>query len=222
MNSFKLYSILKEYFGEIGTWWPKDTSFEVVVGAVLTQQSNWANVEKALNNLKKISILTPKDIVMVPLDDLKKIIKPSGFYNQKSKRLKEMSEYILEFYGGDVKLLFDKDKKLLREELLKIKGVGKETADSIILYGAEKKEFVVDTYTKRIYSRLKIVEQKITYEDLKNHIINEIPEDLIIYQEFHGYIVLLGKNFCKKNNPKCGQCPLNPKCDYLKDNISLC
>ena len=213
MNSFDIYKKLREHFGGVGSWWPKDRPFEVIIGAILTQQSTWTNVEKALKNLKEANILTPKDIVELPLDDLKKIIKPSGFFNQKAERLRKISEYLLATYSGDLELLFSKDKKILREELLELKGVGDETADSIILYAAEKTEFVVDAYTKRTYSRLKIVEEKIRYDDLKKYIINEIPEDLLIYQEFHGLIVLLGKNICKKN-PNCKECPLSSGCKY--------
>ncbi len=215
MNSFEIYKILKKYFGEVGSWWPKDSPFEVVIGAILTQQSTWTNVEKALSNLKEANILTPNDIVSLPLNNLKQIIKPSGFFNQKAENLRRLSKYILDFYGGNIELLFGKDKKNLREELLELKGVGKETADSIILYGAEKTEFVVDAYTKRIYSRLKLVEENINYDDLKKYIINEIPEELLVYQEFHGLIVLLGKNICKKKNPNCLECPLNSKCNFL-------
>ncbi|NYT03331.1 MAG: hypothetical protein GKC00_01345 [Candidatus Methanofastidiosa archaeon] len=215
MNSFEIYKILRNHFGEVGSWWPKEGPFEVIVGAILTQQSTWTNVEKALKNLKKANVLTPQDIVSLPLDALKELIKPSGFFNQKSERLREVSEYLIEKYNGDLDLLFAKDKKNLRKELLGLKGIGKETADSIILYAAEKNEFVVDTYTKRIYSRLRIVEEEIDYENLKNHIIGEIPEELLIYQEFHGLIVLLGKNICKKKNPNCKECPLIPKCEYI-------
>ncbi|HII95762.1 MAG TPA: hypothetical protein HA367_08555 [Candidatus Methanofastidiosum sp.] len=213
MNSFDIYKKLREHFGGVGSWWPKDRPFEVIIGAILTQQSTWTNVEKALSNLKEANILTPKDIVELPLDDLKKIIKPSGFFNQKAERLRKISEYLLATYSGDLELLFSKDKKILREELLELNGIGNETADSIILYAAEKTEFVVDAYTKRTYSRLKIVEEKIRYDDLKKYIINEIPEDLLIYQEFHGLIVLLGKNICKKN-PNCKECPLSSGCKY--------
>ena len=214
MNSFEIYKILRNHLGEVGSWWPKDRPFEVVIGAILTQQSTWTNVEKALRNLKEANVLTPNDIAELPLEDLKQIIKPSGFFNQKAERLREISEYLLVAYGGDLKLLFTKDKKILREELLELKGIGEETADSIILYAAEKTEFVVDAYTKRIYSRLKIVEENISYEDLKKYIINEIPEKLLVYQEFHGLMVLLGKNICKKKNPNCKECPLNSKCNF--------
>ena len=215
MNSFEIYKILRNHLGEVGSWWPKDRPFEVVIGAILTQQSTWTNVEKALRNLKEANVLTPKDIAELPLEDLKQIIKPSGFFNQKAERLRKISEYLLVTYGGDLELLFTKDKKILREELLELKGIGEETADSIILYAAEKTEFVVDTYTKRIYSRLKIVEENISYGDLKKYIIKEIPEELLVYQEFHGLMVLLGKNICKKKNPSCKKCPLNSKCNFL-------
>lgn len=215
MNSFEIYKLLKNHFGEVGSWWPKDGPFEVVVGAILTQQSTWTNVEKALKNLKDSNIFTPNDIFELPLEDLKQIIKPSGFFNQKAERLRKISEYLLYTYGGELELLFAKDKNIIRKELLELKGIGNETADSIILYAAEKTEFVVDSYTKRIYSRLKIVEENIKYEDLKEYIVNEIPENLLIYQEFHGLIVLLGKNICKKKNPNCNNCPLGSKCNFL-------
>ncbi|HNV93625.1 MAG: G/T mismatches repair enzyme [Candidatus Methanofastidiosum methylothiophilum] len=214
MKSFEIYIILKNHFGEIGSWWPKDSPFEVVIGAILTQQSTWTNVEKAIKNLKEENILTPRDISSIPLDKLKHLIKPSGFFNQKAERLKGISEYILKNYKGDINLLLSKNKAELREELLKFKGVGKETADSIILYAAEKNEFVVDAYTKRLYSRLGNVEENIEYDDLKKYIITEIPEELKLYQEFHGLIVLLGKNLCKKKNPKCISCPLASKCNF--------
>ena len=171
-------------------------------------------MEKAIKNLKEENILTPRDISSIPLDKLKHLIKPSGFFNQKAERLKGISEYILKNYKGDINLLLSKNKAELREELLKFKGVGKETADSIILYAAEKNEFVVDAYTKRLYSRLGNVEENIEYDDLKKYIITEIPEELKLYQEFHGLIVLLGKNLCKKKNPKCISCPLASKCNF--------
>jgi len=214
MNSFDIYNTLRNYFGEVGSWWPKDSPFEVIIGSILTQQATWTNVEKSLENLKEANAITPKDIINLPLGSLKEIIKSSGFFNQKAERLRKISQYLLEEYNGDLNLLFSKDIKYLREELLQLKGIGKETADSIILYAAEKTEFVVDAYTKRIYSRLKIVEENIDYEDLKEHIIKEIPEELVVYQEFHGLLVLLGKNICKKKNPNCKECPLKSKCSF--------
>lgn len=217
MKSFELYSILKKYYGEVGSWWPKDHPFEVIVGAILTQQSTWINVEKALKNLKDENILTPLSLVAVPLDKLKELIRPSGFFNQKAERLKKISEYLMDQYDGNIELFFNKDKKELREELLKLNGIGHETADSILLYSAEKIEFVVDAYTKRIYSRLGLVNEKIDYENLKKYIINEFPEDLIMYQEYHGLLVIHGKNLCIKNNPKCNECPLKKRCKYIQN-----
>jgi endonuclease-3 related protein len=215
MNSFELYKILRNHFGGVGSWWPKDGPFEVIIGAILTQQSTWTNVEKALRNLKEANVLTPEGIVSLPLDKLKELIKPSGFFNQKADRLRKVSEYLIEKYNGDLDLLFTKDRVNLRKELLELKGIGKETADSIILYAAEKNEFVVDAYTKRIYSRLRLTEEEIDYENLKNHIIREIPDEVLLYQEFHGLIVLLGKNICRKKNPNCKECPFSSKCEFI-------
>ncbi|NMC77164.1 MAG: hypothetical protein GYA60_07725 [Candidatus Methanofastidiosa archaeon] len=212
----EIYNILRNYFGAVGSWWPKERPFEVIIGAILTQQSTWTNVEKALKNLNQQGILTPFEIEEIPLEKLKELIKSSGFFNQKANRLKEISEYLITQYNGNLELLFNKNKKELRKELLNLKGIGPETADSIILYSAEKAEFVVDAYTKRIYSRLGLVNEKIDYENLKEFIIEGIPEELTIYQEYHGLLVLLGKNICKKNNPKCMECPLKDKCDFGK------
>lgn len=218
MKSIEIYKILRNHFGSVGSWWPKERPFEVIVGAILTQQSTWTNVEKALKNLNQEGILTPFDIEEIPLEKLKELIKPSGFFNQKANQLKKISEYLITQYNGNIEILFNKNKKDLRKELLNLKGIGPETADSIILYSAEKAEFVVDSYTKRIYSRLGLVNEKIDYENLKEFIIEDIPEDLTIYQEYHGLLVLLGKNLCKKNYPKCMECPLKDKCDFVKKN----
>jgi endonuclease-3 related protein len=218
MNSFEIYKILKNHFGTVGSWWPKDSPFEVIVGAILTQQSTWTNVEKAIKNLKDKNILDPSSIVNLPMDELKILIKPSGFFNQKADRLKDMSQYIMDKYQGNIELFFNKNNKELRQELLGLKGVGLETADSIILYSAEKNEFVIDTYTKRIYSRLGLVKDTIDYESLKEYITKDIPKELMIYQEFHGLLVLTGKNLCKKKDPKCMECPLNKKCKLAIEN----
>jgi len=218
MNSFEIYKILKNHFGNVGSWWPKDSPFEVIVGAILTQQSTWTNVEKALKNLKDKNILNPSSIANLPMDELKILVKPSGFFNQKAERLKYMSQYIMDKYQGNIELFFNKNNKELRQELLGLKGVGLETADSIILYSAEKNEFVIDAYTKRIYSRLGLVKDTIDYESLKDYIIKDIPEELMIYQEFHGLLVLTGKNLCKKKDPKCMECPLNKKCKLAIEN----
>ena len=218
MNSFEIYKILKNHFGNVGSWWPKDSPFEVIVGAILTQQSTWTNVEKALKNLKDKNILNPSSIANLPMDELKILVKPSGFFNQKAERLKYMSQYIMDKYQGNIELFFNKNNKELRQELLGLKGVGLETADSIILYSAEKNEFVIDAYTKRIYSRLGLVKDTIDYESLKDYIIKDIPEELMIYQEFHGLLVLTGKNLCKKKDPKCMECPLNKRCKLAIEN----
>ncbi|HQK62089.1 MAG TPA: hypothetical protein PLV67_00710 [Methanofastidiosum sp.] len=218
MNSFEIYKILKNHFGNVGSWWPKDSPFEVIVGAILTQQSTWTNVEKALKNLKDKNILNPSSIANLPMDELKILVKPSGFFNQKAERLKYMSQYIMDKYQGNIELFFNKNNKELRQELLGLKGVGLETADSIILYSAEKNEFVIDAYTKRIYSRLGLVKDTIDYESLKDYITKDIPEELMIYQEFHGLLVLTGKNLCKKKDPKCMECPLNKKCKLAIEN----
>ncbi len=217
MKSLEIYKTLKNHFGAVGSWWPKNNPFEVIIGAILTQQSTWTNVEKAIKNLKDNDILFPSDIAYLPVNELKELIRPSGFFNQKADRLRNMLLYLMDKYEGKIELFLGNENKELRKELLELKGVGPETADSIILYSAEKAEFVVDAYTKRIYSRLGLVKETIDYDSLKDYIIKEIPKELILYQEYHGLLVLLGKNLCKKQNPKCDECPLKEKCKYNKD-----
>lgn len=207
----KLYTKLQKFYGP-QNWWPvhpgQDRITEIVVGAVLTQNTSWKNVEKALENLIKADCLKFEKIVAIPEAELVKLIKPAGFYTRKSRVLKDLSE------------LFLKNKKPSREELLSIKGIGKETADSILLYALEEPYFVVDTYTKRLFYRLDFCDEKITYDNLQKLIANSIPADIQIYKEFHALIVEHCKNFCKKK-PVCNNCPLDSNCQYF-DKIVEC
>ena len=196
-------------------WWPADSPFEVIIGAILTQQTSWKNVEKAISNLKNEKGLNPEFINNLKSHKLEELIKPSGFYRIKAKRLKNFLEYFLKKYNGEVEQMTKKDMIKMRSELLGINGIGKETADSILLYALNKEIFVVDNYTKRIFSRLDIIETH-DYEKVREIFeksLKEKDENSTIYnfQEMHALTVKLGKNYCRKN-PICIKCPLVSIC----------
>ncbi len=209
LNPYELYTSLLSHFGP-QHWWPAETPFEVVVGAILTQQTTWENVEKAIKNLKNANVLAPCKISNLPLKKLEVYIKPTGFYRQKARRLKDICTYIFKEYNSSLNVLFNKETSSLRAELLSLNGIGPETADSIILYAAEKPSFVIDAYTKRICERLQLTDE-LDYGTLKKFFESSIPEDVEIYKEFHALLVELGKNYCK-TRPVCKNCPLNGKC----------
>jgi len=180
MKIYSLYTKLLTQYGPQG-WWPAKTKYEVVVGAVLTQNTNWRNVEKALDNLRKEKALNAKKILEMDLRKLKKLVRPSGFYNQKAKRLKDVTKKYL-------KLKNEMSVEELREELLSVKGVGKETADSIVLYAFEKPIFVIDAYTRRFCERFDLFKGK-EYDDYREFFESNLPGDVELYKEYHALIV---------------------------------
>ncbi len=209
MALIQIYKRLLNHFGK-QYWWPADTPFEVIVGAILTQQTTWKNVEKAIDNLKENNLLSISSLARVNIRCLEKIIRPAGYFHQKAERLKGACKYIYKNYGEDLGKLFSKSVLKLREELLSLKGLGPETVDSIILYAAQKPIFVIDAYTKRMAHRLGITHLD-KYEDLRKYFEEHLPNGLELYQEFHALIVELGKNYCK-TKPHCQPCPLNKMC----------
>ncbi len=208
----ELYRILLGAYGK-QNWWPAETPFEVCVGAVLTQNTNWKNVEKAIENLKRENLLSPEELVSCPDEKLENLIKPAGFFRQKSKYLKNLAKFILE--EGGLKRLAEREKEELRKSLLQVRGIGRETADSILLYALNKPSFVVDAYTKRLFCRLGLIEnEKRDYEFVKGLVEKEIPPEegsLEIYKEFHALIVEHAKRVCRKK-PVCYECILCDKC----------
>lgn len=197
----KVLQVYNDLLKDIGPqkWWPisgkfKPPKFEVCVGAILTQNTNWKNVEKALQNLVGARKTSPESIGSCSLPVLEKLVKPSGFFRQKAKRLKEFSSFIISF-GGDFY------KSVTREELLEIKGIGKETADSILLYACNRPFFVVDAYTRRLFSRLGIISDTEGYDDIKNLVEKSLPRDVEIYKEFHALIVQHEKHLRVKAQP---------------------
>ncbi len=211
MDLKEIYETLLKYFGE-QYWWPGETRFEIIVGAILTQQTSWRNVEKAIQNLKKENMLNEVSLHKAAVKKIEKTIKPSGFYKIKTKRLKNFLNFMFKKYDGNLGKFFNLPKEQLRKELLSINGVGKETADSMILYAAEKPIFVVDAYTHRIFNRIGIINWN-NYEKTRIFFEEKLEKSIEVFKEFHALIVQLGKNICKPK-PKCNICPLNRRCKY--------
>jgi endonuclease-3 related protein len=209
----KIYKILYDYFGP-QNWWPADSIFEVIVGTVLTQNTNWQNVSRALDNLKEDNLLSLAVLHSLPLDFLAEKIRPSGYYNIKAKRLKNLLDLLAadaDESSSDEKILadfFNDDLQNLRQKLLTVKGVGPETADSILLYAGHKPIFVIDTYTYRILVRHGLVGEETDYNEMQELFMGELPDDPQLFNEYHALLVRLGKEFCKKRNPLCQTCPL--------------
>jgi endonuclease-3 related protein len=203
-----IYDLLFDRFGP-QHWWPGDSPFEVIVGAILTQNTNWTNVTKAIDALKTDGLLAYDSLCAIPIELLAAKIKPCGYYNLKAKRLKNLLHLIETEYNGNLNELLSLPLSELREILLSVKGIGPETADSIILYAAEQPIFVVDAYTYRILSRHNIISEDGTdYHEMQELFMDSLPEDRELFNEFHALIVRTGKEYCKNRNPKCEECPL--------------
>lgn len=206
----KLRAMYRALFKAYGPqeWWPGDSPFEVIVGAVLTQNTAWVNVEKAIANLKHERLLTPLRLSDVPPRKLASLIRPSGYYRVKAKRLKHVLAFILTEHSGSLPKMFAADAESLRSKLLAINGVGPETADSILLYAGEKPCFVVDSYTKRIFSRHGLIAPDAVYHTIQRLFTDNLPKKARLYNEYHALIVRVGKEHCKKTKPLCTECPL--------------
>ncbi len=202
-----IYEKLYTYFGP-QYWWPAETAFEVIVGAILTQNTSWLNVEKAINNLKKYKLLNPNKLYRLPQARLSKIIRPAGYYNIKAKRLKEFLNFLFDNYKGNLKRMALQDTFTLRVQLLSVNGIGPETADSILLYALNKPVFVIDSYTRRILSRHSLIKGDASYEQAQNAFMDKFKPDEKLFNEYHALLVKLAKEFCLKNKPKCEICPI--------------
>lgn len=210
-----IYEQLLKIFGP-RNWWPGDTSFEIIIGAILTQNTAWTNVEKAIKNLKEHNYLEPEKIKNIPQDKLAELIRPAGYYQLKAHRLKEFIEFLFSNYDGNLDKMFKQDMWKLRSEFLGVKGIGLETADSILLYAGNKPIFVVDAYTKRILTRHHLIDEKATYTQIQDLFMNNLLPDIQLYNEYHALIVQLGKGICAKSKPKCNICPLKELKEIIK------
>jgi len=202
----EIYKLLYDAFGP-QHWWPGESRFEIMVGAILTQNTNWRNVEKAIDNLKLARSLSPQALHRMNVDRLAELIRPAGYYNVKAKRLRNFVDWFFENYGGDVANLQNVHTERLREELLSIKGIGRETADSILIYALERPVFVVDAYTARIVIRHELIEPEADYEQLRQLFQSNLTEDVALFNEYHALLVRAGKEFCK-TKARCAGCPL--------------
>lgn len=203
----RVYKLLEAYFGDL-KWWPADSDFEVIVGAVLTQNTAWSNVVVAIEGLKKHGLMDPVRIHRERTSRLSKIIRSSGYHRLKSARLKEVCAFLLDKCGGDLKKMRKEGKNALREGILRVKGVGPETADSILLYAFHKPVFVVDAYTRRIFYRHGLIPEKAAYDEIQALVHENFPEDTKALNQFHALLVETGKRFCKKRKRLCSECPL--------------
>lgn len=209
MDLLKFYEALLKEYGPQG-WWPVGNGFrpkewEICVGAILTQNTAWKNVERGLKNLRDAGIMTPEALIALAQPELETLIRPTGFYRQKAERLKIFTDYLLRLGIKDFL------SSVTRDELLALKGIGRETADSILLYACKKPVFIIDAYTRRIFSRLKLAEENAGYDELQDLFHKNLPRDVALFQEYHALIVRLGKEICGGGCKKCFLCSMTQK-----------
>lgn len=203
----EVYELLFAHYGP-QHWWPGETAIEIVVGAVLTQNTNWTNVTKAIGNLREAGVLSFPALLELSMEELAAYVRPSGYYNIKSKRLKNLLLMIRDRYHGDLEVLLNDETGIARKNLLSVPGIGPETADSILLYAGNHPVFVVDAYTHRVFSRHGLIAEESDYHAIQEEFMSRLPEEISLYNEYHALLVMVGKDFCRKTKPLCGQCPL--------------
>ncbi len=207
-------AVLPSYFETLAKslgpmrWWPARTPFEVIVGAILTQNTAWQNVERAIANLRRERLLTPRAIERVSTRRLARLVRPSGYFRQKAKKLKAFVRFLRNEYGGSLARMFRAPTLELRQQLLEVYGIGRETADSILLYAGGHPIFVVDAYTHRILGRHGLLLPKPDYEAVRSLFEANLPSNARLYNEFHALLVNVGKNWCRSREPRCFECPL--------------
>jgi endonuclease-3 related protein len=212
----RVYEDLYAAFGP-QHWWPGDTPLEICVGAILTQNTAWVNVEKAIANLKGAGLLDGEEasierMLAMPDADLAELIRPSGYFNLKAKRLKGFLRFVRDAFDGELAAMFREPLSALRPRLLAVYGVGPETADSILLYAGGMPTFVVDAYTIRIMTRLGVVDEGVTYHQMQEVFEKALPRDEKLFNEYHALLVALGKDVCRPRGPRCGGCPVSRQC----------
>jgi endonuclease III related protein len=216
-----LMEIYRRLFDAFGPqhWWPGESPFEVMVGAVLTQNTNWQNVERAIANLRAADLLEPLVLYAVPVDELEEMIRPAGYFRVKARRLWSLLELVVNRYGGSLEAMFAEGLPDLRRRLLEVNGIGPETADSILLYAGGLPSFVVDAYTHRAFARHGWIGFDADYHQTQEYFETGLPCDVPLFNEYHALLVRLGKEYCRKTNPRCKECPLGemlPRCGPLE------
>jgi endonuclease-3 related protein len=209
----RAYELMRARFGH-QNWWPGETPFEVCVGAILTQNTSWTNVERALTNLKAAGVLDAKRMFALPETELAQLIRPAGYFNVKARRLRAFLRVLIEEHGGELVRLFAGETPSVRNRLLDINGIGPETADSLLLYAGGHHSFVVDAYTKRVFSRHGWCSENVDYDSLKNLCESALAERPIAerldhWQDYHAQLVMVGKHYCRKREHHCTECPLH-------------
>jgi endonuclease-3 related protein len=202
----QFYAAMDEHFGNLH-WWPGDSILEMLIGAVLTQNTAWRNVERAIANMKEHRLIHIGRILKTEPAELETFLRPSGFFRIKAERLVNLLRFIEDEYAGDCERMFGEELWALRKKLLAISGIGEETADCMLLYGGGKPVFVVDTYTRRILSRHGLIQEGSTYAEIQDFFMRHLPPDCMLYGQYHALLVEVGKAFCRKK-PDCGACPL--------------
>jgi endonuclease-3 related protein len=201
------YDRLRAAFGP-QHWWPGDSPFEIMVGAVLVQNTAWKNAERAIANLRNAGVLSLHALYALPADELAELIRPAGYFQVKARRLRSLLKFVMDEYGGALDAMFQSDVSTLRERMLAIHGIGPETADAILLYAGGRPTFVVDTYTHRVLARHGWLGYDAGYDEIKDYFESSLPADAALYNEYHALLVRVGKEYCRKTAPNCESCPL--------------
>lgn len=206
-----LMTIYKKLYAEFGPqhWWPGETPFEIAAGAILTQNTNWENVERAIGNLKQGGILSARKMHGLGVEELAYAIRPAGYFNVKARRLKAFVDFLMDRYGGSFKRMGMEETGVLRAGLLGVNGIGPETADSILLYALERPVFVIDAYTRRVLSRHGLIQHDEPYEAFQGLFHSELRPDAKLFNEYHALFVRLGKTHCRPRKPLCDRCALD-------------
>ena len=202
-----IYRRLVRAFGPQG-WWPASSSFEMMVGAILTQATNWHNVEQAIAKLKRADGLNPRRLLAMRRGRLERAVRPAGYFRQKAKRLRAFASWYVSRYAASPERMFRTPWPALRQELLGLEGIGPETADSMLLYAGGKPAFVVDAYTTRVLRRHRLIGARATYDEVQRLAVRRLPVSVKVYNEFHALLVAVGKRFCHRRHPECRRCPL--------------
>jgi endonuclease-3 related protein len=203
------YEHLLDAFGP-QHWWPGESPFEIMVGAMLVQNTAWRNVERAISNLREADLMEPRALYAVPQEELAELIRPAGYFQVKARRLRHLLKFLVDEYDGSLQQMFHTDVATLREQLLAIHGIGPETADAILLYAGGLPTFVVDTYTHRVLARHGWIGYEADYHEIKDCFESALPADRALYNEYHALLVRVGKEFCRRTAPRCDTCPLAP------------